>query len=683
MELGTIGPITLDSTTNCTDLHRGQNNYQSSTLMQRANLNTCNMNPTVCDYYNHSVTQHLDVIHMDTDNNNTIIATINTTTNNNNKMKYNQYTSISVPSTNTCTLNNKYSNDLSNLTKPLSNPLLSNDRLTELITNRHQEDSSTGIMSVNCSNDKALIMKHSSKSTDQYDQCSLINKSFFNDYNNLTNFTGVNPLTTKGTTTGTATATAAATSVATTTSGTTPITSVHSMNNAPTIPISRTPSPSTLTDKKHYQSSEMEYAKFSNVLSDNHAEKSSKSNENNNNGDNNENSSKCEQELYTQSNLNQSMHRKSLLPPMLPSGVASSISSSCVSSSCSSSRSSSSSSPLYRLNQLISTSEPSCYMRDVYTHRLMSIPVSTTSTVTTGISGGNNGEVGVITSNPSVCLNYSEASTPLNASFTVNKTSLTQESTSVAASSVLSYGNSISNNTSNNNNNVFHLQNPHSLTGIENSKFSVQSHLEQLPLQSICTTTNVTYSTHITSSHTTNKIGGTSVIQSEQQQQQQQRPIETLSTFSNPLSMMYENINIKNAINNTYLQHPYHHNQPQQNHLNQAQRHQMSGALPPGLPGPPPPALPPSQQQQQQQLKTLLPPMQNTNLHLSNFPYSFNGNITIPSNNTTTNSSNNSNCNTLHMHNNSNNNTNTNSLTDRINATCDEFLPSECRSTSA
>ncbi|CAH8580504.1 unnamed protein product [Heterobilharzia americana] len=698
MELGTIGPLTLDSASNCSDLHIGQRDYQPSTVIQKANINS-----TVCEFYNQSVTEHLEILHMNIDKNN------NDNGNSFSKIKYNNYIS---PTYIPCTLNNKHSIDPIVITKSSSAGLLSNDRLTELISTSH--NTSTGVQTNNCvlskeislntTNDitsTVLINKSISKINESmyYNQHISMNKQLLDENKSLTRCTVIDPSMTMATTTtmmtsvhsmniasSTSRVLVSATRTTTTTTATVTTSTMSSVLQQSTMkPTSRTPSPPMLTANKQYLSSEMEFSKFSSLLSSYSSSLSSLNNLNQR--ENNDmvvschdtmntgitpclSSSQCKSELYIPLSINDSIITSKSSTSVPPFTSSSSLSLS---------------SPLHQLNQLINANDSPRSIPDRYFNKLTSIPV-TTVTVAEGMTTTTSLGLSVpsIPLNTSSVVNIKSSSPQTSPLLTMSSSaSSSSSSLSLSSSSILGYANPEVNNTNINNgnnnnnnnngnsygldqfNNLSHLQNAHLLTDLENSKFSIQSHLEQFPVNSLRTTC-VTFSTHTTPSNTTHKISSASVVQSQQlHHHKEQQLTGTSSTFMNPLSMMYENMNMKKAITDTYHHHHHHHQlHPHpyhvQQHQPQTQRHHINSPYSNSL-------------STSLSLPTQPPLLSSTNLHLTHFQYPFSSG---KNNDTTTTNNNNSN------NSSSNTNNNNNGQTDRINTICDEFLPSECRSTS-
>ncbi|TNN17592.1 Homeobox protein Hox-D9 [Schistosoma japonicum] len=763
MELETIGSITLDSTSNCTDLRRGQCDYQSTTIMQKANLNSCNLNSSVCEFYDPSITQHLETHITDINKNNNINNSVH------GKAKYNHQVSstfssstspfsskLSSPSfhftTNiTKSPNTTTNNFTDNIVEKSSPFLLSNNRLTELISNRYEhsltnvttEHSSKEAVQVNAgdfsvNSPNSLINIKSNRSLQMgnepiyYDHV-LANK-YLNEYKNPVQSTFLSaPVSTSirpnNITSSTSPSPSSSCMAGIFSSMTEPII----INNAslsailqqpPRKTLSKTPSPpvsKTCDINKQHLSTEMEFSNFPN-LTENKSKYSKflitevSCHTNNNHSSPN---SQCKPDLNTKPLMNDSlMIETSLLSTTLPSITSSSPSSTSSISMC-------------PLNTVLNTNEPICSIHDLYYDKSTAVTPYTCTEITETVS------TAITTTTCSV--DFPISSTFLNNPSVATGISLLSKS----SSSLIDHSTkAISNNGSSDNDiydlkkfNVCHLQNPYVLPNLDNSKFSVQSHLEQFPINSInCMTTtcltNVTFSTNTTNTvkhiNTNNNCinsvninvtnsninvngdgndtdsGGSdstsTILQSYQyHQQQQQQSAGTLSTFPTPLSVVHETTNDHNGLMNNLplsltaantstptLPHRHNHHHHQHVHLqhhnlypqHHFHRHHLNNPYLNKLPMKLPTFdLTSSTSTSLSLISTPTaatvtgPSLSCANLQTTYFPYSFVGN----------NIHSNSNNNIAHMQNNNNTVVNHN-LTDRMNTVCDDFIPSDCRS---
>ncbi|KAK4470729.1 hypothetical protein MN116_006255 [Schistosoma mekongi] len=749
MELETISSITLDSTSNCTDLRRGQCDYQSVTIMQKNNLNTCNLNSSVCEFYDPSITQHLETTNMDINKNNNVNNSVH------GKAKYNHQVSstfssptspfsskLSLPSSHftmnttkppkTTTTNNYTDNTVAK--SPI---LLSNNRLTDLISNRYANTESSskeavqvnaGDFSVNSPTSLINVKNNRSVQMDNepiyYDHV-LANK-YLNEYKNPVQSTFISaPITTSihpvNITSSTSSSSSCMTGVSSSLTETIIInnTSLSAILQQPRMKaLSKTPSPpvSTTGDiNKQYLSTEVEFSKFPN-LTENRSNYSkllitevSCHTKDNHSSPN----SQCKPDLNAKPLMNASlMIESSLLSTTRPS-VASS------------SPSSISSISVYPINTVINTDEPNHSIHDLYYNK----PTAITPYRCTEIT-----ETGSTTTTTTTCsVDFPVSSTFLNNPSVATGISLLSKSSSSLIDHSTKAISKIGNNNNNNINdlnkfNVYHLQNPYVLPNLDNSKFSVQSYLEQFPINSTkCVTTcstNVTFSTNTTNTvkhiNTNNNCinsvninvtnsninvnddandtdsggndGNSAVLQSYQyHQQQQKKSAGTLSTFPTPLPVVHETMNDHDGtMNNLPLSpttattstptlphrhnhhHHQHHNLYPQHHLH---RHHLNNPYLNNLPMKLPTfdltssASPSLSLISTPTVATLTgTSLSCANLQTTYFPYSFVGN----------NIHNNSNSNITHMQN--NNTIIHHNLTDRMNTVCDELIPSDCRS---
>ncbi|RTG88442.1 uncharacterized protein DC041_0002837 [Schistosoma bovis] len=735
MELQTIGPITLDSS-NCTDLRRGQCDYQPTTVTQKANLNTCNPSSTACEFYDLSTTQQIETRQMEINrnynNNNTILEKI--------KYNYQASSTFSAPNPSSpklppsifhCTSNTTKASSITSISPPppannnsninvmnapKSSPiLLTNNRLSELISNCYEQP--TANLSVDCSNEQISltntenfpsntlnsfvnnkINKSNQKDNEAiyYDHVSL--NKYLNENKDSVQSTFLNLPTT---TLSHSTNITCSTSVSSSSSSmielfstmkepmkTNNISTLNNLQQSARKISSRTPSPSVLTEhelnnnpnNEQYLSSEIEHSKLSNSV-ENRIKYSNILN-NDINFYNNTNQSSLNSQRNSELNVNLSTNDSLLIIKSSSSSTSSSSLLSLISTSIPSVTPSisSTSSSMYQLNSVINMNEPTCDRHDLYHNESVPIMPFACTTITETVS-------------TTTCSNLSSVDFPV-CSTLPNSSCITTVNSMLPTLST-----SITDHSSNNNNlcqmnkfNLYHLQNPYLLTSLESSKFSIQSHLEQFPLY-------------------------------------QQQSSGVLSRFPTPLTLMYETMNNKTSIMNNFpispsaSTFPHHHNHHQnQHHHHQHVHHPSHLQHQHHHPYQPPP---PQQQHQLNRYHTNNPYLNNlpmklstfnlissssssssspsitttppssmfssslllttdttidtmttttkptvitdgtltpTNLQSTYFPYSFVSNHMI------TNSNNNS-------INNANNN-----LMDRINTVCDEYLPSDCRS---
>ncbi|CAI2730529.1 unnamed protein product [Schistosoma spindalis] len=806
MELQTIGPITLDSS-NCTDLRRGQCDYQPTTMTQKANLNTCNPSSTACEFYDPSTTQQIETCQMEINrnynNNNTILEKI--------KYSYQASSTFSAPNPSSPKLPSSIFHCTSNTTKassitstsppphpiannnsnnnamnaPKSSPiLLTNNRLSELISNCYEQP--TANLSVDCSDEQIVLTNTENFSsntlnsfvnnkinktnqkdneTTYYDHVSL--NKYLNENKDSVQSTFFNlPTTTLSHPTNITCSTSLSSSSSSMIGLFSTIKEPMKTNNISTSNnlqqsvrkiSSRTPSPSVLTahelnnntNNEQYLPSEIEHSKLSNSI-ENRIKYSNTLN-NDINFYNNTNQSSLNSHCKSELNVNLSTNDSLLIIKSSSSSTSSSSSLLSLISTAIPSVTpsmSSTSSSMYQLNSMINMNDPTCDRHDLYHNESIPIISFTCTTITETVS-------------TNTCSNLSSANFPVCSTLS-NSSCITTVNSMLPTLST-----SITDHSSNNNNlceinkfNLYHLQNPYLLTGLENSKFSIQSHLEQFPVNPInfvtTCSTNVTFSTNTTNTvintntnsnnHNSNgnnsgnsdddddvvsgdggQRGGDSDSNSVIQLYQQQST-GVLSRFPTPLTLMYETMNNKTSIMNNFPISPSAPNFPHHHNHHQNQQHHQHVQHPSHLqhqhhhPHQPPPP------QQQHQLNryhmnnpylnnlpmklstfnlissssssssspsiTTTPPssmfssslllttdttkdtmttttkttvitdgtLTPTNLQSTYFPYSFVSNHMI------TNSNNNS-------INNANNN-----LMDRINTVCDEYLPSDCRS---
>ncbi|CAH8577085.1 unnamed protein product [Schistosoma bovis] len=702
MELQTIGPITLDSS-NCTDLRRGQCDYQPTTVTQKANLNTCNPSSTACEFYDLSTTQQIETRQMEINrnynNNNTILEKI--------KYNYQASSTFSAPNPSSpklppsifhCTSNTTKASSITSISPPppannnsninvmnapKSSPiLLTNNRLSELISNCYEQP--TANLSVDCSNEQISltntenfpsntlnsfvnnkINKSNQKDNEAiyYDHVSL--NKYLNENKDSVQSTFLNLPTT---TLSHSTNITCSTSVSSSSSSmielfstmkepmkTNNISTLNNLQQSARKISSRTPSPSVLTEhelnnnpnNEQYLSSEIEHSKLSNSV-ENRIKYSNILN-NDINFYNNTNQSSLNSQRNSELNVNLSTNDSLLIIKSSSSSTSSSSLLSLISTSIPSVTPSisSTSSSMYQLNSVINMNEPTCDRHDLYHNESVPIMSFACTTITETVS-------------TTTCSNLSSVDFPV-CSTLPNSSCITTVNSMLPTLST-----SITDHSSNNNNlcqmnkfNLYHLQNPYLLTSLESSKFSIQSHLEQFPVNPInfvtTCSTNVTFSTNTTNTvintntnSNNNNINGNNSGNSDDDdndcvsgdggqrggdsdsnsviQLYQQQSSGVLSRFPTPLTLMYETMNNKTSIMNNFPISP-----------NTMTTTTKPTVITDG---------------------TLTP----TNLQSTYFPYSFVSNHMI------TNSNNNS-------INNANNN-----LMDRINTVCDEYLPSDCRS---
>ncbi|CAH8578930.1 unnamed protein product [Schistosoma margrebowiei] len=801
MELQTIGPITLDSS-NCTDLRRGQCDYQPTTMTQKANLNTCNPSSTACEFYDPSTTQQIETRQMETNrnynNNNAIFE----------KIKYNYQASSTFSATNPsspklplsifhCTSNtrapsitstspppppppadNNSNNNLMNASK--SSPiLLTNNRLSELISNCYEQP--TANLPVDCSNEQISLTNTENFSSNTLNSFvnNKINRSnqkdneaIYYDHVSLNKYLNENKDSVQSTFLNLPTTTlphsaniTCSTSISSSSSNmielfstmkepmkTNNISTLNNLQQSARKISSRTPSPSVLTahelnnntNNEQYLSSEIEHSKLSNSV-ENRIKYSTILN-NEINFYNNTNQSSLNSQCKSEVNVNLSTNDSLLIIKSSSSSTSSSSLLSLISTSIPSvTPSISSTSSLYHLNSAINMNEPTCDRHDLYHNE--SIPIMPFACTT------NTETVSTTT-----CSNLSSVDFPV-CSTLPNSSCITTVNSMLPTLST-----SITDHSSNSNNlcqmnkfNLYHLQNPYLLTSLESSKFSIQSHLGQFPVNPInfvtTCSTNVTFSTNTTNTvintntnSNNNNINGNNSGNSDDDdndcvsgggghsdsnsviQLYQQQSTGVLSRFPTPLTLMYETMNNKTSnMNNfpispsaptfphhhnhhqnqnhhqhvhhpSHLQHQHHHPYqpppPQQQH--QLNRYHMNNPYLNNLPmklstfnlissssssssSPSITTTPPSSMFSSSLLLTTDTTIDTittttkptvitdgtltpTNLQSTYFPYSFVSNHMITNSN-----------------NNSINNVN-NNLMDRINTVCDEYLPSDCRS---
>uniref|UniRef100_A0A5K4F336 Homeobox domain-containing protein n=1 Tax=Schistosoma mansoni TaxID=6183 RepID=A0A5K4F336_SCHMA len=695
MELQTIGPIALDSS-NCTDLRRGQRDYQPTTTTQKANLNTCNFTSTACELYDPSTTQQIETRQME----------ISRNSNNNNtvpdKIKYNHQASstFSAPNSSSHKLPSSLFQCTSNTTKtssitptspspptannnvlnaPKSSPvLLTNNRLSELISNCYEQP--TVNLSVDCSNKQITLTNTENSSntsnsfvnnkinksnqkdneTMYYDHVSL--NKYLNENENSVQSTFLNlPITTLSHSTNVTCSTSLSSSSSSMIGSFSTMKEPIKTNNISTLNnlqqsirkvSSRTPSPLVLTEHElnnnnntkdeQYLSSEIEVSKLSNSIENRNKYSNILNNEINFYNNNNQPSlnSQCKSELNVDLSTNDSLLIIKPSSSSISSSLLSLISTAIPSVTPSIS---STSSPIYQLNSVTNTNEPTCDRHDLYHNKSIPIMSLACTTITETVS-------------TTTCSNLSSVDFPVCSTLS-NGTCITAVNPMLPTLST-----SITDHSSNNNNNslyemnkfnLYQLQNPYLLTSLENSKFSIQSHLEQFPINPInfiTCSTNVTFSTNTTNSVINTNInsnnndsnsnnsdnsddddndggqrGGDSDSNSVTQLYQQQST-GTLSRFPTPSTLMCETMNNKTSIMNNFPTSP-----------KTMTTTTKTTVITDG---------------------TLTP----TNLQSTYFPYSFVSNHMITNSN-----------------NSSINNTN-NNLMDRINTVCDEYLPSDCRS---